>query len=76
MKMIKPSRKDTLASKLLRALGRDKGFESPVPSQEEKHIGISAYYPDYHRKLISAALEAENHKAMAMMDCRRHDQPR
>lgn len=76
MKTAKPLRKDTLVSKLLRAVGKDRGFESPLPSQEEKHIGVSAYYPDYHRELINAALEAENHKAMATMDYQKRNLPR
>jgi len=64
--------------KVLRAFGKDSGLESPLPSRENQTSGVSVYFPhyDYHKQLRNAMLEAEKHKAKAIVEYRRRDLPR
>ena len=73
MRKIKLPKKGFFGSKILRALGKDSGFELSLPSREEKASGVSAYSPhhDYHKELRNAMLEAERHKAKAIMEMQR-----
>jgi len=75
MRKIKPLRKGSFARKILRALGKDSGFELSLPSREEKTSGVSAYssHYDYHKQLRNAMLEAEKLKAKAIMEIQRHN---
>jgi len=61
--------------KVLRAFGKDSGLELPLPSREKKTSGVSAYFPhyDYHKQLRNAMLEAEKHKAKAIMELQRRN---
>lgn len=70
MKKIKPQGKGFFGSKVIRAFGKDSGLELPLPSREEKTSGVSAYslHYDYHNELRKARLEAEKHKAKAIME--------
>jgi epoxyqueuosine reductase QueG len=74
MKKIKLQRKGFFG-KALRAFGKDSGIELPLPSREKKTSGVSAYSPhyDYHKQLRNAMLEAEEHKAKAIMKLQRHN---
>ena len=78
MRKIKPRGKNSIASKVLRALGKDSCFESPLPSQEKKHLGVSVSYAhyDFHKELRNAMLEAEQLKAKGIMEYQRRNLPR
>jgi epoxyqueuosine reductase QueG len=75
MKKIKLPKKSFFGSKIIRAFGKDSGLESPLPSREKKTSGVSAYSPhhDYHKQLRNAMLEAEKHKAKAIMEYKRRN---
>jgi hypothetical protein len=77
MRKIKLQRKGFFG-KVLRAFGKDSGLELPLPSREEKTSGVSAYFPhyDYHKQLRNTMLEAEKHKAKAIMELQRRNLPR
>jgi hypothetical protein len=77
MRKIKLQRKGFFG-KVLRAFGKDSGLELPLPSREEKTSGVSAYFPhyDYHKQLGNTMLEAEKHKAKAIMELQRHNSAR
>jgi len=74
MRKIKLQRKGFFG-KVLRAFGKDSGLELPLPSREKKTSGVSAYSPhyDYHKQLRNSMLEAEKHKAKAMMEWQRRN---
>jgi len=75
MRKIKLQRKDFFGSRVIKAFGKDSGIELPLPSREKKTSGVSAYFPhyDYHKQLRNAMLEAEKHKAKAMMELQRRN---
>ena len=70
MRKIKPLGKGSFARKMLRALGKDSGFEQTFPCQEKKHLSVSVGYAHYgfHKELRNAMLEAERKKAKALME--------
>ncbi len=74
MRKIKLQRKGFFG-KVLRAFGKDRGLELPLPSREKRASGVSAYFPhyDYHMELRNAMLEAEKHKAKAIMELQRRN---
>ncbi len=74
MRRIKLQRKGFLG-KVLRAFGKGSGLELPLPSREKRTSGVSVYSPhyDYHKQLRNAMLEAEKHKAKAMMELQRRN---
>jgi len=74
MRKVKLQRKGFFG-KVLRAFGKDSGLELPLSSREKKTSGVSAYFPhyDYHKQLRNAMLEAEKHKAKAMMELQRRN---
>ena len=74
MRKIKLKRKGFFG-KVFRAFGTDSGLELPLPSREKKTSGVSAYsqHYDYHKQLRNAMLEAEKHKAKAMMEYKRRN---
>jgi len=57
----------------MKAIGNRTGFELHLPFQEKSQTGFSTYYPHYafHREVINAMLEAEKHKAEAIMNYQR-----
>ena len=73
MRKITPVGKGSFARKVLRALGKDSGFEFPQTSEEKKPFGVSAYHAnhDFYKELTNAMLEAEKSKAEAIMGCQR-----
>ena len=75
MKKIKLKRKGFFGSKVIRAFGKDSGLELPLPSREKKTSGVSAYSPhyDYQKQLKNAMLEAEKHKAKALIEHQRRN---
>lgn len=78
MRKIEPLGKGSLARKILRALGKVSGFELSIPSQEDRHPGVSTYNPhyDFHKVLKNAMLETEQSKAKAIMAYQKHNLPR
>ena len=73
MRKIKLLGKGSFGSKVIRAFGRDSGFELPVPSREKKTSGASVYHPhyNYHIELRNAMLETERLKAKGIMEYQR-----
>jgi hypothetical protein len=73
MRKIKPLQKGSSAREMLRAIGRDSGFELPTRPPEKKMPGVSEYYPHYdlQKELRNAMLEVEILKAKGL-DYRRH----
>lgn len=65
--------KGYLRSRVLRLLGKNKGFELSLYSQEEKKFGVSELYTryDFTKELRDAKLEAEQDKAMGIMEFHR-----
>ncbi|MDH5448410.1 MAG: hypothetical protein OEY24_00105 [Candidatus Bathyarchaeota archaeon] len=78
MRKVKPLGKGSFVRRVLRALGKDSGFELPLSSREEKHLGVSAYYAYYgfHKELRNAMLEVERLKAKGIMEYQRNNLPR
>jgi hypothetical protein len=78
MRKIKTLGEGSFARKVLRALGKDSGFELPLRSREEKHPGVSAYHPyyDFHKEFRKALLEAERLKAKGIAEYQRRNLPR
>ncbi len=68
MRKIKPLGKHSSARKVLRAIGKDGGFELPIRSSEKKMPGVSEYYPHYdlQKELRNAMLEVEILKAKGL----------
>ena len=75
MKELKPQGKGSIASKVIRAMGKESGFRIPLPSLEEKPAGVSAYYVPYdvQKELRNALLEVEKQKAKHIMDTHRRN---
>jgi hypothetical protein len=73
MKKIQSLEKVFFASRVIRAIKNNIGFESQAASQEKSQTGISIDYPHYAfpRGVMNATLEAEKQKAMAIMDYKR-----
>lgn len=74
MRKIKPLGKKSYARKVLRAFGKDGGFELPIRSPEKKLPGVSEYYPHYdlQKELKNAMLEVEILKSKGL-DYRRRN---
>ncbi|MCK4481813.1 hypothetical protein KAU55_01200 [Candidatus Bathyarchaeota archaeon] len=67
MRKIKPLRKGSFASRVMRALGMHRGSELPFTLQEEKrHPDVSTSYNNII--LRNAKLEAKRLKAKALME--------
>ena len=78
MRKIKPLRKGSFFHRVLRALGKNSGFELPLRFRGEKPHGVSAYHAhyDFHKELKNAMLEAERLKAKGIMEYQRRNLPR
>ena len=74
MRKIKPLGKGSSGSRLIKALGKDKGFAFPLRSQTERRTGVSESYEsfEFRRELSNALLEAELYKAKATMELQRY----
>ncbi len=77
MRKAKPVGKGSLVRKVLRALGRDSGFEFPLASKEKKPCGVSAYQAnrDFHKEITNAMLEAENSEVEGILGYQRRNLP-
>ena len=74
MEELKPRGKGFILKKVLRALGKDIGLESPFPSEEERTSNVSPFQSHYaHKQFRNAMLEAERLKAKAIMENRRRN---
>jgi hypothetical protein len=70
MRRIKPLGKSSFASKMVRALViHREGAEFPLPPQEEKHPGVSAYYS--HKEIRNDVLRSIRLKDIALMEYQR-----
>jgi len=78
MRKIKPLGKGSSVNKIRRALGNGSGSELHLQVQEEKHIGVSDFYPhyDFHIELRNAILEAEQKKAKGILEYQKYNRPR
>ena len=66
--------KGFILKKVLRALGKDVGLESPFPSKEERTSNVSPFQSHYaHKQFRNDMLEAERLKAEAIMENRRRN---
>jgi len=74
MKRIKPLGKVSLKVKVLRLLGMNKDFETPMCDREEM-VNVATltnnYHHNYQKQIESALLYAERIKAEALMDWQR-----
>jgi hypothetical protein len=77
MRKIRPLRKNSSTNRVTRATSISSGLESDVPSKKESQTGFSTYHPnyDFHREVMNAWLEAEKHKAKAIMYYQKHSLP-
>jgi len=73
LKELKLRGKGFILKKVLRALGKGIGLESPFPSEEERTSNVSPFQSHYaHKQFRNTMLEAERHRAKGLEN-RRHN---
>ena len=67
-------RKGSLKSRVLRLMGKNTGFQLNEFSQEDKKLGISEVHVhhDFTKELRNAMVEAEQDKAMGIVEFLKH----
>jgi predicted AlkP superfamily pyrophosphatase or phosphodiesterase len=62
-------RKNSSTDRVTRAISINSELQLNVSSKEENQTGLFTYHPNYdsHKEVMNALLEAEKHKAMAIM---------